>query len=346
MTISDLRYLAAYLIPLACWIGLYFGGWLSPGILYLGFGIIPAIELFVPASKVNVPEDRLQKKSRLKIFDVLLYLNLPIVYGLVGYYIWLLANQEWTVGEHIGAVINVGALLGICGINVAHELGHRQEKFDRWIAKGLLLTVLYSHFTLEHNHGHHLHVGTPEDPATARKNEPIYTFFFRSVIGSYRNAWRIGWKMLDRAGKPWWQHELLVAHLFQIVFLAIVWYFTEWTGLGIYLATAVVGFLLLEAVNYIEHYGLLRKRMPSGRFEPMNDSHSWNSNHELGRIMLYELVRHSDHHYQTNRKYQALRHRDQSPQLPFGYPLSILLALIPPVWFAVMNPRLDTPSPA
>lgn len=136
-------------------------------------------------------------------------------------------------------------------------------------------------------------------------------------------------------------HEVRLGQIAQFIFLGFVVALAGWTSLFPYLGAALIGILALESVNYIEHYGLLRKPLTSGRYEPMTESHSWNSNHELGRIMLFELVRHADHHYQTTRKYQALRHLDQSPQLPYGYPMSILLALIPPVWFKVMNPLVD-----
>ena len=341
MKIRDLRYMAAYLVPLSCFLGLYLGGWASPGVLYIGFVLIPLIELFVPASVHSEDEETLKKKSIKLFFDLLLYLNVPIVYGIVAFYVWLLGHREWTTAELVFSVFNVGVLLGVSGINVAHELGHRQNALARWLARILLVAPLYSHFTLEHNYGHHLRVGTSEDPATARKNEPIYLFFVRSILLGYIHAWKIENRIVKSKARPFWTHEIILAHLAQILLLAIVYQIAGGAGILIYISTALVGIMALESVNYIEHYGLTRNKLPSGRYEPMRESHSWNSNHELGRIMLYELVRHADHHYQTTRKYQALRHMDQSPQLPFGYPMSILLAFIPPLWFKVMNAKLE-----
>lgn len=340
MKLSDLKYLAAYIVPVACFAGLYLGGWASPGNLYFGFVLVPLLELFVPASTFSDEEEILKEKSGRSFFDVLLYLNVPAVYFNVGYFIWLLGHREWTSAELIFSVLNVGVLLGVSGINVAHELGHRQNAFDRWMARLLLLPALYSHFTLEHNYGHHLKVGTAEDPATARKNQPLYLFFIRSIGLGYRNAWEIENRMIEMQGKSKFTHEIILGHVAQLALLAIVYSVAGMNGLVAYLCTALVGIMALESVNYIEHYGLVRKRLPSGRYEPMSESHSWNSNHELGRIVLFELVRHADHHYQTTRKYQALRHLDKSPQLPFGYPMSILIAFIPPLWFWVMNRRL------
>jgi alkane 1-monooxygenase len=341
MKFSDLRYLAAYLVPMASFAGLYFGGWASPGAFYIGFLIVPVIELFVPAAPRSEEEVILQQKSKIPFFDYLLYLNVPMLYINAIYFAWILGHRDMSTFELIFSVINVGILLGVCGINVAHELGHREGNFDRWMARLLLVPVLYSHFTLEHNYGHHLKVATPEDPATARKNEPVYTFYFRSIVQGYLNAWKIGFRRLEVQQRPKWMHEILWSHIAQLIFLAIVVMIAGWGNLVPYLIAALIGIIALETVNYIEHYGLRRKKMASGRYEPMTESHSWNSNHELGRIMLFELVRHADHHYQTSRKYQALRHLEQSPQLPFGYPMSIIVALIPPLWFHLMNPRVD-----
>ncbi len=341
MHVRDLKYLFGLLPPVICFLGLYLGGWWSPGLLYFGLIVVPVIEFFVPASTVNDPEESLQAKSGFRYYDILLYLQVPMLYGVLAFFIYQYVHAGWTTAELIFSTLNTGMLCGVAGINIAHELGHRDHPFDRFMARALLIPPLYSHFTYEHNYGHHLQVGTPEDPATARKNEVVYTFYFRSIIQGYRNAWKICTKLLKNKNKPFWQHDLIWLHLVQVVYLLLILWFG---GLGCMIAlilAALTGILFLETVNYIEHYGLVRQKMASGRYEPMRDSHSWNSNHELGRMLLFELVRHADHHYQTTRKYQALRHRDQSPQLPFGYPMSIVLALIPPLWFRVMNPRLQ-----
>ena len=328
MKLRDLKYMAAYLVPVTCLVGLHFGGWMAPGVLYFGFILVPLIELFVPASIYSENEEALKIKSGKAFFDVLLYLNVPFVYFIIGYFIWLLGHRNWTTAELIFTVLNVGVMLGVSCINVAHELGHRQRSLDRWMARLLLVPALYSHFTIEHNYGHHLHVATPEDPATARKNQPIYLFFLRSIGLSYRNAWRIVNRMLVSKNQGFWKNEIIWGHVAQLILLIIVFKVAGLTGVIAYLCAALVGIMALESVNYIEHYGLRRRRLPSGRFEPMRESHSWNSNHELGRIVLFELVRHTDHHYQTTRKYQTLRHLDKSPQLPFGYPMSIMIAFV------------------
>jgi alkane 1-monooxygenase len=236
----------------------------------------------------------------------------------------------------------MGIFLGAMGINVAHELGHRDTWYEQLFAKLLLLPNLYTHFTIEHNRGHHVNIATDRDAASARYNEWLYAFWVRSVTTAYFSAWRLEAKRLRAEGKPVLSvhNEMIWLQLLQLGYLAVVW----WIGGTFLLLSAIQiaagGFLMLETVNYIEHYGLRRRKNESGRYERVQPWHSWNSNHELGRIMLYELTRHSDHHYKASRKYQVLRHFDESPQLPFGYPLSMICAMLPPLWFAIMNPRV------
>lgn len=341
MQFGDWRYLSAYLVPAACWVGLTYGGWMAPGALWVGFVLVPLIELFVPARPENPDESQYQARTVHPFFDALLYLNVPILFALSLYYAWLLGTQDWTIGTRIASILNMGIVLGVCGINVAHELGHRQNALSQWAARLLLLPVLYGHFTKEHNYGHHVRVATPEDPATARRNEPVYSFYLRSIFEGYRHAWKLEMKFLRDRQQPLWRNEMIWIHLSQVLWLTVIGFLAGPAGLLTYVGAALIGILALESVNYIEHYGMIRDRLPSGRYEPQSDRHSWNSNHELGRIMLFELVRHADHHYHTARKYQNLRHLDASPQLPFGYPMSIILALLPPVWFRIMNPRVD-----
>jgi alkane 1-monooxygenase len=210
----------------------------------------------------------------------------------------------------------------------------------------MLLPALYQHFFIEHNRGHHKNVATDDDPASARLGENLYVFWWRSVSGSWRNAWALEHERLEKEGKPVqsWDNEMIRFCFYQFAWLAGIWAVFDWKGLAGAIAVGVTGFLLLETINYIEHYGLRRRLLPAGRPEPVSPAHSWNSDHELGRIFLYELTRHSDHHYKSTRKYQILRHMDESPQLPFGYPASMLLALVPPVWFGVMDRRVQ-PKP-
>jgi len=276
-------------------------------------------------------------------FDVLLYINLPIIYGvIIGFVFWLNTGSHETY-ELVGNVLSVGTLLGANGINVAHELGHRFNKVENIIAQGLLLPSFYMHFFVEHNLGHHKNVATVEDPSTARFNESIYVFWVRSTVHSYVHAWKLEAARLKRAGsKPFsLKNKMISFTLLQLAYLGLILAYTSLEITLIMLLTGMIGFLLLETINYIEHYGLQRKKLKNGRYERVRPRHSWNSNHELGRIVLYELTRHSDHHFISSKKYQVLEHHAESPQLPFGYPTSMLLSLLPPMWFKVMNKKVQ-----
>lgn len=339
---KDIKYLSAYLLPASALAALYWqGGWAWATVL-LAFVIIPVAEIFTPESTVNVPPELETSRSGIRFFDWLLYLNIPLVFGIVIWYVQVVTAGSISNLELAGLTLGVGIIIGANGINVAHELGHRSNRLEQNLSKLLLLPALYQHFFVEHNRGHHKHVATDKDPASARFGENVFAFWLRSVTGSWRSAWAIERERLAKEGRPeWsWHNEMLRFSVFQTAWLAGIGWSFGWTGLAAAMVVAAIGILLLETINYIEHYGLRRRLLESGRPEPVGPEHSWNSNHELGRIFLYELTRHSDHHFKATRKYQILRHIDQSPQLPFGYPTSIILALLPPLWFAVMNPRL------
>jgi alkane 1-monooxygenase len=248
-----------------------------------------------------------------------------------------------------GRLLVMGLLCGVFGINVGHELGHRVNGSEQTLAKALLLTSLYMHFFIEHNKGHHKRVATPEDPSSARYGEWVYAFYFRSVIFSYISAWHIAGNDVKKKGKPVlsFHNEMVQFQLIQLTFLVLIFFIFGWVATVYFLAAAVIGFLLLETVNYIEHYGLQRNalgeaRLPDGqgKYERAMPVHSWNSDHVIGRLFLFELSRHSDHHYLASRKYQILRHHDHSPQMPTGYPGMMILALLPPLWFGVMNQKI------
>lgn len=338
----DLKYLIAYVAPLATLWGLYVQGHWSFAGIYVGFVLIPLVELISPASAQNLTPEEETQKGGFWFFDGLLYLNIPLLYYILYVYFQQIYAGTSQTYELIGMTCSVGLIVGTSGINVAHELGHRSKKSEQFLAKVLLLPALYMHFFIEHNRGHHKHVSTDADPASARLGENLYAFWWRSVSGSWVNAWKLEARRLQKKGQRWfsWDNEMLRFQVFQLGYLLCVGLLYAWWMVLYALAVAIFGFLLLESVNYIEHYGLRRKNLPNGHPEPVQPWHSWNSDHELGRIFLYELTRHSDHHFKASRKYQVLRHFDESPQLPFGYPTSIIIALFPPLWFALMNPRV------
>jgi Fatty acid desaturase. len=340
---KDLKYLIAYLAPLAAYLGIYFGGIWSLGSIYVGFVLIPALEFFSPGTKANLSVEDERSKLSNRFFDWLLYLNVPILFGLLAYYFVTITEGGLSLFEIMGMTASVGLLVGTIGINVAHELGHRQSTHEQWMSKLLLMTALYMHFFIEHNRGHHKNVATDQDPASARFGENLYAFWIRSTVGSYLDAWKLENERLEKQqiSALSWQNEMIWFQIIQVGYLLTIGLLFGWTLIPFAILVAIFGFLLLETVNYVEHYGLRRQKLASGRYENVSPQHSWNSNHDFGRIFLYELTRHSDHHFKANRKYQVLRHMDSSPQLPYGYPLSMIMSLIPPLWFAVMNKEVN-----
>jgi alkane 1-monooxygenase len=340
---SDLKYLFGFIgVPYIVLISLLFNGYwvfFAPLVAFVG---IPTLEQILPRKKTNHLADKETSLLSNKFFDFLLYLNVPIQYGLLFYFLYLVTYTDLTTMELIGKTISMGIGCGILGINVAHELGHRTLKYEQSLAKALLLTSLYMHFYIEHNRGHHKNVSTPIDPASARLNEPIYFFWFRSITGSYRSALHLEKLRLERIGQTPFtlKNEMIRFLLIQVVFVVGIGLIFGPVTVLYFLGAATTGILLLETVNYIEHYGLQRKEIEPGLYEKVKPIHSWNSEHILGRVMLYELTRHSDHHYKANRKYQVLRYFEESPQLPLGYPASMVLSFIPPIWFSLMNPRI------
>ena len=332
-----------YLSPLIIYIGSFHSfsvtGWQIWLPLIWAWAVIPLAELFIKPIPANMgaAEEELAQKD--KTYDFLLYLIVIFQYSLLIKFLIAMKADVMSWQDVAGRIGVMGLLCGTFGINVGHELGHRVNKFEQTLAKSLLLTSLYMHFFTEHNKGHHKRVATPDDPSSARYGEPVYIFYFRTIIFSYLSAWHIANDEMKKKGKPVfsWQNEMIQFHIIQIAFVAVLFFLFGWLVTLYFLAAAVMGILLLETVNYIEHYGLQRKANGDGKYERAMPEHSWNSDHVIGRLMLFELSRHSDHHYLASRKYQVLRHHDKAPQMPTGYPGMMLLSLIPPAWFYIMN---------
>ena len=339
---KDLKYLAAYAIPVMAFLGIYFKGYMVWATGIFAFGIIPLLELIFSVDTDNLDPENASKSLNKKIFDWMLYLNLPIVYGVLAYSVYTFSTISLQMYEEIGLIITTGIVLGVNGINVAHELGHRQSTNERFLGKALLLPSFYMHFYIEHNFGHHLNAATPEDPATAKYNQSVYSFWFTSTIRQYFKAWIIQVSLLKNNNHTFLSvyNDMFWYAIFQISYLLLIGLFFGLKVMLFMLLSGIVGFLLLETVNYIEHYGLLRFKTKSGRYERVKEIHSWNSNHVIGRIVLYELTRHSDHHFKSSKKYQVLDCHEESPQMPYGYPTSMLISMIPPLWFRIMNKRI------
>lgn len=310
--------------------------------LYIFFGIVPFLELIIP-KKWNTNQASEQSLNAHSFFyNALLYVLVVVQWFFVFAFI-IKYHQHVDSLTWWGRAISMGIMCGVIGINVGHELGHRKNKYERFLGELLLLSSLENHFLPYHNRGHHTNVATPQDPASARKNETVFAFWFRSQIGSYFQAWQIEINRMLIMGKSKisLHNKMLVysaTHLFLL--FGIYWYF-EIASLVSFLVAALIGILLLETVNYIEHYGLLRKLNENGRYEHVKGKHSWNSNHLLGRLILFELSRHSEHHFKPDKVYQLLSSRPEVPTMPTGYPGMMLLSIIPPLFFKIMNPKVE-----
>jgi len=335
-----------YFSPLIIYVGsiqAFIGkGWVTFLPLIYAWVVIPLLELFIRPDPSNMAEAEEQLAKNDRIYDYILYLIVFLQVPTLFFFLNSMRDETLTIWDKIGRIGTMGLLCGTFGINVGHELGHRLNKFEQTLAKISLLTSLYMHFYIEHNKGHHKNVATPHDPSSAKYGEPLYFFFFRTIIFSYASAWRIATKDVRKAGKDAFSlhNEMLLFQIIQLAFVALIVMIFGWTITFYFLIAAFIGILLLETVNYIEHYGLQRKEIEQGKYERAMPEHSWNSDHVIGRLMLFELSRHSDHHYLASRKYQVLRHHDDSPQMPTGYPGMMILSTIPPAWFYVMNRRL------
>lgn len=339
---KDLKYLAAYSIPLVTLIAFYNKGIWSFATPVYAFVCIPILEVLLKEDPTNDNPATVAIKKKRIYYDMLLYLNLVWVYGLLAWAMGVINATTLQTYEVIGLMSSLGVTLGTNGINVAHELGHRKNKIAQWAAKMLLVPSFYMHFFIEHNLGHHTYAATKQDPATAGYKQNVYSFWCTSVSKQYVNAWRIQKKINTENNHKWYafKNQMLWFQCIQLSYLSLVWFFLGPTTMLFLTGAGIIGFILLETVNYIEHYGLLREKKDSGRHEKVMSIHSWNSNHVVGRIILYELTRHSDHHYMASKKYQTLKCHEEAPQMPFGYPTAMVIALIPPLWFIIMNPRV------
>ena len=341
---KDLKYLFAYTVPVAAFISFASTGVGTYSAVIYAFVVLPFLDVVLGKNTTNLDEQARASKAYNILFDWMLYFNLPIVFGLMSYFLFQVTTQSYTTSEWIGLSLSAGILLATNSINVAHELGHRQSLIERTMSKILYIPCLYMHFYIEHNFGHHMKVATPEDGATAKYNQSVYAFWIRSVSKQYVDAWKKQFELLSIKNHSFFSiyNDMFWYHLIQPLYLLAILVLFSQTAMLFAISVGVISFLFLECINYIEHYGLIRSKTPSGRYERVQTHHSWNSNYNIGRIVLYELTRHSDHHFESAKKYQLLETHKESPHLPVGYPASILLSLFPPLWFFIMNPRVPT----
>ena len=328
--LKDCRFLLALTAALAPvaghWAGQYWHAF------FVFWVVVPALDQLVGRSAQPSGDEELRRLAVSPFFRFVLHAWVPLQLALIGWGAWLVGAGGVDGFDAVLFTFSVGLATGGVGITIAHELGHKRTALDRLLSRALLVSVGYGHFTVEHNRGHHVRVATPEDPASARYGESYWAFLPRTLAGSLAHAWE-----LDRREVAWsWAATLAIAALLGASFgpLAVAFFF----GQG---AMAVA---LLEAVNYIEHYGLARRKLPDGRYERPAPRHSWDSYERLSNAFLVHLQRHADHHVNPLRPYAALQPQEESPKLPMGYPGMVPLAFLPPLWFAVMNPRVPKPA--
>ena len=308
------------------------------------FGLIPVLDAIIGRDPAN--PDEAEQVPVMEQQAYYRWLTLASVAGLLGMLLWsgwiLASYSAWSWVGQLGWVLSVGIIMGGIGITVAHELVHKDSALEQNAGGLLLAAVCYAGFKVEHVRGHHVHVSTPEDASSSRYGQSLYSFLPHAYKHNFLNAWKLEAERLTRKGlSPLSRHnELIWWYALSGVFLLGFTAAFGWLGALFFLGQSFVAFTLLEIVNYLEHYGLHRRKLDNGRYERTNPNHSWNSNYLLTNLFLFHLQRHSDHHAYAKRRYQVLRHYDESPQLPNGYAGMVVLALIPPLWFAVMNPRV------
>ena len=333
-----LPFLASFPIAPILLLSVTEGGWWTFLPIFVVFVAVPILDAIAGAAEsARVSPDL----DRNPWFKAVTWAWVPVQ---VGTLVWVLATARsgrLDTLELIGMTISMGVIAGAVGITFAHELVHRRQPFERALGEILLASVSYAHFAIEHVHGHHRHVATPQDPATARLGESFYRFLPRTVIGSLTSAWHLETERLARrgAGAMSPSNRMLRYAVTQLLLYPLIRLTFGTTGVLVFAGQAIVAFSLLEVINYIEHYGLMRKELGPGEYERISPRHSWDSPYRLSNWMLINLARHSDHHCAASKRYQSLELAAGAPQLPAGYGAMFLLALVPPLWFRVMDPR-------
>ncbi len=327
--------------------GLHWGGWALLALPVYGWLLLPLLDAALGLNTEN--PDTETPDSGLFWYRLITLIWFPIQFVTVYGAIWWVTHGAANGGglgrwEQLGLFAGIGILSGAVGIVYAHELMHQKNRTERWLGDLLLAMVLYSHYRTEHLLVHHRYVGTPRDAVSARYNENFHRYFLRVLRDGPGSAWRAETQLLARAGRPplhrsnpFWRYAALTLAALTLAFLA-----GGRAGLGLFALQAAVAVWQLELVDYVEHYGLTRRHLGDGKYEQIRPHHSWNAAHKATNWFLINLQRHSDHHYKPDRRFPLLQTypADAAPQLPFGYPVMTTMALIPPLWRRVMNPRV------
>lgn len=347
---SSLGYLLAFVIPLIVIISIKLGGYfffLPTILVFIG---LPILDYLVGTDPSNIDKEFVSQYLHKRYFKYITFAWVLVQTAVFIYICYFITLHQLSSIEWIGITLSTMIINGGIGITVAHELGHKKNNFERILGKFLLVQVCYGHFYIEHNRGHHVYVSTPSDPSSAKKNQSLYAFFPQAIFGGIKSAWHLECQRLaikkqavfsihNEAIRLWIWSLLLLITITSISSIYLGYF--NYSILLYIIASSLLSILILEGVNYIEHYGIERKLLPDGKYEKVNPTHSWNTNHIISNFLLFQLQRHSDHHMTASKPYQLLNQYEDSPQLPNGYPGMILLALIPALWFKLMNNKLN-----
>ena len=343
MLLHALPFLISFtMVPLVLVAAILGGWWIALPFIW-GWVMISVLDRVKGLNTDNL--DPATKDSVLLWHKLVTWTWVPTQIAMILFVLWQITLPgHLSTAEAVLVALALGTATGGIGITYAHEMVHQRNRWERWAGELLLASVAYGHFATEHVYGHHIHVATPKDPVSARKGESFFSFFPRAVVGTFVSAWKIDTARLAKRALPVWHHTnpfwryAIGAGLF----LGFSWWLAGAWGLLLFALQAYQAVYQLEAVNYVEHYGLVRKHLGGGRYEHAKPRHSWNSSHALTNLLLINLQRHSDHHYKPDRRYPLLQtyDEDEAPQLPYGYPAMIVLSFLPPVWFWLMNPRV------
>ncbi len=350
--IKKIGFFSAFILVALVVIGFYIGGLANYFAIAFAFLLLPIFDELLGIDKKNLSDEEEKVVGSEFYYRFVTYIWTYVQLAFIFWGAYAAASGRLqSITEWVGFILSFSLVTGGIGITVAHELGHKKTAIEKFYSKLLLMTVYYMHFYIEHNRGHHVHVATLSDPATARKGETFYAFWFRSVFGGYSHALKIEKESLKNKGFGFWniRNEMiwfaLIPFLFILAITLLFCFIHErivWEVPIFLFLQSIAAFTLLELVNYVEHYGILRREIKPGKFELVNPIHSWNASQLLSNFFLFQLQRHSDHHAFAYKRYQILKHYDESPQLPFGYPTMIIIALFPPLWFGIMDNKLQT----
>jgi alkane 1-monooxygenase len=312
---------------------------LTPIIFF--YVIIPLLDLIFGEDESNPPEEVVPELEKQIYYRWITFLMIPLHLFSLYYVLNFIVSGNLSLWMDLVLIYTLGIFGGLA-VNLGHEMGHKKQRLDRNLAKLALATPFYGHFNVEHNAGHHRDVATTEDTASSKFGQSIYQFVSREITGGLTRSWKIEKNRLNKKGKSFWSFDNQILHSYALTILiyALFSYFLGIKALYVLLLQIPIAYWQLTSANYIEHYGLLRKKGNNGKYERCQPKHSWNSNHIASNIILFQLQRHSDHHAHPSRHYQSLRHFPEAPQLPTGYMGMFVVAYIPWLWRKIMDPRV------